>query len=104
MAATAGQVFRHITLPFLMPFAYIAMAIRSLDVARAYDLVAVMTDGGPAGRTELLWTLIARTGYDEAKMGQANAMAYVSTILSVLFTWYFYRKLVAARRYMGGVE
>ena len=100
----AWQVFRHITLPFLMPFAYIAMAIRSLDVARAYDLVAVMTDGGPAGRTELLWTLIARVGYDEAKMGQANAMAYVSTILSILFTWYFYRKLVGARRYMGGAE
>ncbi len=99
----AWQVFRHITLPFLMPFAYIAMAIRSLDVARAYDIVAVMTDGGPAGRTELLWTVIARVGYENAKMGQANAMAFISTLLSILFTWHFYRKLVAARRYMGGV-
>ena len=100
----AWQTFRHITLPFLMPFAYIAMAIRSLDVARAYDIVTVMTDGGPAGRTELLWTLIARVGYDNSRMGLANAMAYVSTILSILFTWYFYRKLVAARRYMGGAQ
>ncbi len=98
------QVFRHITLPFLMPFVYIAMTIRSLDVARAYDIVKVMTDGGPAGRTELLWTLIARTGYENARMGQANAMAYVSTVLSVLFTWYFARKLIAARRTMGGAE
>lgn len=96
------QVFRHITLPFIMPFAYIAMTIRSLDVARAYDIVDVMTGGGPAGRTELLWTLVARIGYDNAKMGQANAMAYVSTILSVFFTWYFFTNLVAARRYMGG--
>jgi multiple sugar transport system permease protein len=100
----AWQSFRHITLPFLMPFAYIAMAIRSLDVARAYDIVKVMTDGGPAGRTELLWTLIARTGFDNSRMGMANAMAYFSTILSILFTWYFYRKLIAARRYMGGVQ
>ncbi len=98
------QTFRHITLPFLMPFAYIAMAIRSLDVARAYDIVTVMTDGGPAGRTEILWTLIARIAYDNSRMGLANAMAYVSTILSILFTWYFYRKLVAARRYMGGAQ
>ena len=95
---TPWQVFRHITLPFIMPFAYIAMTIRSLDVARAYDIVDVIG----AGRTELLWTLIARIGYDNAKMGQANAMAYVSTILSILFTWYFFTKLVAARRYMGG--
>lgn len=100
----AVQVFRHITLPFLMPFAYIAMTIRSLDVARAYDIVKVMTGGGPAGRTELLWTLIARTGYENSKMGMANAMAFVSTLLSILFTYYFYRKLLAARRFMGGVQ
>ncbi len=98
------QVFRHITLPFIMPFAFIAMTIRSLDVARAYDIVDVMTGGGPAGRTEVLWTLIARVGYDNAKMGQANAMAYVSTLLSILFTYYFFTKLLAARRYMGGAE
>ncbi len=98
----AWQTFRHITLPFLMPFAYIAMTIRSLDVARAYDVVDTMTGGGPAGRTELLWTLIARTGYDSANMGMANAMAYVSIILSIAFTYYFFSKLVAARRYMGG--
>jgi multiple sugar transport system permease protein len=100
----AWQVFRHITLPFIMPFAFIAMTIRSLDVARAYDIVAVMTDGGPAGRTELLWTLIARTAFEDARMGQANAMAYVSTLLSIAFTYYFYRKLMAARRYMGGAQ
>lgn len=100
----AWQVFRHITLPFLMPFAFIAMTIRSLDIARAYDIVAVMTDGGPAGRTELIWTMVARTAYEDARMGMANAMAYVATLLSILFTWYFYRKLVAARRYMGGAE
>lgn len=100
----AWQVFRHITLPFLMPFIYIAMTIRSLDVARAYDMVRIMTNGGPAGRTELIWTLIARTGYQNAQMGMANAMGYVSILLSVAFTFYFYRKLVAARAYMGGAQ
>lgn len=100
----AWQVFRHITLPFLMPFVFIAMTIRSLDVARAYDIVDVMTGGGPAGRTELLWTMIARTGYDNARMGQANAMAYISILLSIAFTYYFFTKLLAARKYMGGAE
>ncbi|PHS07266.1 MAG: sugar ABC transporter permease [Blastopirellula sp.] len=95
------QVFRHITLPFLMPFIYIAMTIRSLDVARAYDVVDVMTGGGPAGRTELLWTLIARTAYDDARMGRANAMAYVSILLSIFFTWFFFRKLMQARKHLG---
>lgn len=98
------QVFRHITLPFLMPFIYIAMTIRSLDIARAYDMVRIMTDGGPAQRTELLWTLLARVGYQNAQMGSANAMAYVSILLSIAFTFFFYRKLTASRAFMGGAQ
>jgi len=98
---TPWQSFRHITLPFLMPFIYIALAIRSLDVARAYDIVKIMTNGGPARRTELLWTLIGRTGYVDAKMGLANAMGYASIILAVFFTVYFFRKLSAARATLG---
>jgi multiple sugar transport system permease protein len=98
---TAWQTFRYVTWPFVMPFAYIAMTIRSLDVARAYDIVKIMTDGGPAKRTELLWTIVARTGYSDARMGLANAMAYVSILLSILFTVYFFRKLAAARTQIG---
>ena len=98
---TPWQTFRYVTWPFVMPFAFIAMTIRSLDVARAYDIVKIMTDGGPAKRTELIWTLVARTGYSDAKMGLANAMAYFSILLSILFTVYFYRKLAAARTQIG---
>jgi multiple sugar transport system permease protein len=94
---TPWQSFRYVTWPFIMPFAYIAMTIRSLDVGRAYDIVRIMTDGGPARRTELLWTLIGRTAYSDARMGPANAMAYASIALSILFTVYFFRKLAAAR-------
>jgi multiple sugar transport system permease protein len=92
------QVFKNITLPFLMPFVFIAMTIRSLDVARAYDIVQMMTGGGPAKRTELLWTLISRTGYVDAKMGMANAMSYISIFLSIAFTFFFFYKLVEARQ------
>ena len=92
------QVFKNITLPFLMPFVFIAMTIRSLVVARAYDIVQMMTGGGPAKRTELLWTLISRTGYVDAKMGMANAMSYISIFLSIAFTFFFFYKLVEARQ------
>ncbi len=98
---TPWQSFRHITLPYIMPFIYIALAIRSLDVARAYDIVQIMTNGGPARRTELLWTMIGRTGYVDAKMGYANAMGYISIFLAIFFTIYFFRKLNAARTELG---
>ena len=98
---TPWQSFRYVTWPFIMPFAYIAMTIRSLDVGRAYDIVKIMTDGGPARRTELIWTLVARTAFEDARMGAANAMAYASIALSILFTVYFFRKLAAARAQIG---
>lgn len=98
---TPFQSFRYVTLPFLMPFIYIAMAIRSLDVARAYDIVQVMTGGGPAKRTELLWTMIGRSGYVDARMGYANAMGYIAILLSISFTVYFFLKLQRARRELG---
>ena len=98
---TPFQTFKYVTLPFLMPFIYIAMAIRSLDVARAYDIVQIMTNGGPARRTELIWTLIGRTGYVDAKMGYANAMGYISIFLAIFFTVYFFKKLTSARAELG---
>lgn len=94
---TPWQTFKYVTWPFLMPFAFIAMTIRSLDVARAYDIIKIMTDGGPAGRTEVLWTLISRTAYSDARMGMANAMAYVAILLSIAFTALFFAKLGKAR-------
>ncbi|MFL9986897.1 carbohydrate ABC transporter permease [Paraburkholderia sediminicola] len=98
---TPWQTFRYVTLPYLMPFIYIAMTIRSLDVGRAYDIVRIMTNGGPGGRTELLWTMVGRIAYDDSRMGYANAIGYVSVLVSVLFTLYFFRKLNAARKHMG---
>jgi multiple sugar transport system permease protein len=98
---TPLQTFRYVTLPYLMPFIYIAMTIRSLDVGRAYDIVRIMTNGGPGGRTELLWTMVGRIAYDDSHMGYANAIGYVSVLVSVLFTLYFFRKLNAARKHMG---
>ena len=47
---------------------------------------------------------LTRTGYQNSQMGMANAMGYVSIILSIVFTFYFYRKLVAARTFMGGAQ
>ncbi len=98
---TPWQSFRHISLPYLMPFIWIAMTIRSLDVARAYDVVQIMTGGGPANRTELLWTLMTRTAYVDARMGLANAMGFIAILLSIVFTIYFFRKLNAARTQLG---
>jgi len=95
--ATNFQMFKYITWPLLSPFVYISLAIRSLDVARAYDIVRIMTGGGPARRTELLWTYVYRRGIVDARFGIASAMSYIAIIISILFTYYFFRQLIKTR-------
>lgn len=95
--ASGWQKFRFITFPLLAPFSYIALTIMSLDIARAFDIVRIMTDGGPAHRTELLWTYITRLSIENTKFGLGSAMSWITVFLSVLFTLYFFRQLVRAR-------
>ena len=95
--AGAWQKFRHITFPMLAPFTYIALTIRSLDVARAFDIVRMMTDGGPAHRTELIWTYVTRLAIEDSRFGMGSAMSLITVVISLFFTVYFFRQLVKAR-------
>jgi multiple sugar transport system permease protein len=95
--ASGWQKFRHLTLPMLLPFIYTAMAIRSLDVARAYDVVSIMTGGGPGNRTELIWTYVNRLAFTGQQFALGSAMSYITVILSFVFTYMFFRNVLKSR-------
>lgn len=95
--ASSWQQFRHITMPLLTPFALIALTVLSLDVARAYDIVRIMTGGGPAHRTEMIWTYAGRIAIRNSQFGLASAMSMVGVVLGVAFTLYLFRQLVKSR-------
>lgn len=95
--ASEWQKFIHVTVPSLTPFIYIAMAVRSLDLAKAYDLVSIMTGGGPAHRTELIWTYVYRLAFTSQKFALGSAMSYVTVIIAIFFTFYLFKQLIKAR-------
>lgn len=95
--ANGWQRFRFITYPMIKPFIYIVLAIRSLDIARAYDVVRIMTQGGPAHRTELLWIYIYKVSMHQFKFAMGSAVSYIAVLLSFIFTIYFFRELVKSR-------
>lgn len=101
--ASGWQKFRHLTLPMLMPFIYTAMAIRSLDVARAYDVVSIMTGGGPGNRTELIWTYVNRLAFSGQQFARGAAMSYITVLLSFAFTYMFFRNVLKTR-WGGGMS
>jgi multiple sugar transport system permease protein len=59
--ATAWQSFRNITLPLLMPQILIALLFRFAQAFGAFDLIQVLTAGGPAGATETISLYIYST-------------------------------------------
>ena len=95
--ASGWQKFREITLPLLMPFVYTAMAIRSLDIARAYDVVNIMTGGGPANRTELMWTYVNRLAFGGHQFALGTAMSYITVIFSFVFTYLLFQNVIKSR-------
>jgi len=101
--ASGWQKFRHLTLPMLMPFIYTAMAIRSLDIARVYDVVSIMTGGGPGNRTELIWTYVNRLAFSGQQFAMGTAMSYITVLFSFFFTWYLFRNVIKSR-WAGGEE
>jgi len=95
--ANSWQKFRAITYPLLGPFITIALTILSLDVARGFDIVSIMTGGGPAHRTELLWTYVPRVAIQDSKFAQGAAMSFVTVIVTLGFTVYLFRQLLKSR-------
>lgn len=95
--AHAWQKFRHITFPLLRPFTLIALTVLSLDIGRAYDVVRIMTGGGPAHRTEMIWTYAGRLAIRNSQFGLASAMSMVGVVLGVLFTLYLFQQLRKSR-------
>jgi multiple sugar transport system permease protein len=95
--ASGWQKFRLLTLPMLMPFVYTAMAIRSLDIARAYDVVSIMTGGGPANRTELIWTYVNKLAFTGHQFAMGSAMSYITVIFSCIFTYMLFRNVLKSR-------
>ena len=96
--ASEWHKFRYITIPSISPFIYIAMAIRSLDIAKAYDLVSIITGGGPAHRTELIWTYVYRLAFTSQKFALGSSMSFITVLLSFAFTFYLFRNLLKARK------
>ena len=99
--ASVWQRMRHITVPQMRPFFIIVMVLLSLDIARAYDIVRIMTDGGPAHRTELIWTYAGQLAIRGSQFGMASAMSMAGVVIGVAFTFYLFRQMMKLREDMG---
>lgn len=83
--ASPLHVFRYVTWPMLIPTAILALSIRIIDVLKLFDIVYMLTYGGPSGVTETLSLYIYRVAFRFGNMGYASASAIAMlAILSVI--------------------
>jgi multiple sugar transport system permease protein len=80
--ASAWQLFRHITLPLLRPVLLLVLLFRTMDAARVFDLIFVLTGGGPANETETLVIYSYKLLYRTLQFGYGSALA-VATFLFI---------------------
>jgi len=80
MGATSWQIFRHITFPMLKPVVLVAVIIRALECFKIFDLVYIMTGGGPGVSTESLSLYIYRVAFKYGQLSYAAALAVVVLI------------------------
>src|SRR5262249_11562036 len=63
------QAFWHITLPLLRPALVVAILFRSIDALKTFDIIFVMTQGGPANATETINILLFNQAFSYFNMG-----------------------------------
>jgi multiple sugar transport system permease protein len=80
------QRFKSITLPFLAPTIAITVLLRTVWIANFADLIVVMTNGGPADRTQIVASYIFTQAFKRLDFGYASAIALVLLVLLMAYS------------------
>jgi ABC-type sugar transport system permease subunit len=99
--ASAFRQFREITLPLLRPALLVAVLFRVLDAFRVFDVVYVLTGGGPGTSTETVSLYTFTTLLQHLRFGYGSALSIVVFLLTFALAL-FYIRLVGRNLVEGG--
>lgn len=85
--ANAWMRFKRITLPLLRPSIFLCFVIGIINSFTNFDLIYVMTDGGPSHATDLLVTYIYRVAFKLGQFDYAAALTIVNFLFFVFLAW-----------------
>jgi ABC-type sugar transport system permease subunit len=82
--------FRNVTLPYLRPPLMIALVLGTQGGILVFDIVYIMTGGGPGGATEMIAYFIYLQGFEALRMGYATALSFMlGIVITVIAAIYF---------------
>lgn len=89
--ATRWQQFRFITLPLLGPSSFFLLIMNVIASFQVFDLVFIMTAGGPGFSTSVLVTYAYRNGFEISEQGYGAALGIVILLITLVFTYIQWR-------------
>lgn len=95
--ATNFQIFKNVTVPLLSPTIFFVIIITAISSFQVFDLIYLMTEGGPLDSTNVLVYSIYKNAFEYFNVGKASAIAYVLFIIILILTliqWILRKKLV----------
>lgn len=84
------QLFRHITLPWLMPVMIIALLLRTIWTFNEFEMVYLFAFGGPLFATTTLPVLVRHLAFEARQMGEAAAAATMMAIFLLFTSWAYF--------------
>jgi len=84
--ANAWQRFRHITIPGLRPTLFFVTVMLTIGSFKVFDLILVMTNGGPGQSTLVLSQYIYQKGFIENQFGYASSVSVVLFLICIVVT------------------
>lgn len=93
--ANAVYQFFKITLPMLKPTILVALLFRTLDAFRVFDLIYVLTGGGPANSTETVSIYTYKTLFNQLDFGRGSTLAVLIFIMVTIIS-FIYIKILGA--------
>jgi ABC-type sugar transport system permease subunit len=93
--ATSWGYFRYIVVPLLLPITLINLVLRTIDAFTMFDLVYVLTGGGPAGATQVTGYYLYEAAFTKLNYGYASALAWLIAVTVTLLAIFYSRFTLA---------
>jgi ABC-type sugar transport system permease subunit len=84
--ASSFQQFRYVTFPMLSPTTFFLTVTSIIGALKAFDIIAVMTDGGPLNSSNVFVLYLYQNAFQWFKTGYASALALILFILIMVIT------------------
>ena len=84
--ASSWQIFRYITFPLLTPTILVALLIRIIDSFKTFDIIFVLTQGGPGRTTETMNYYTYRYGFKFFHMGYTSALSWILLVVVTIIS------------------